>query len=342
MEALLTKLEGLFIQSLDVEGAVPTQSAPLLDALCAALVGAVNTCELLPTASAQVLAGLQAVQQIAGEAGSAGVPARVSAAGTITVAAPLTHENSSESNNSWQYTLEGLPNIGLTFILKRGQPAPAELFTQLDHRWRLHGMFYLILGHENEELVFSFDLMLQADGWYLRILDEGRQVQFQITPHDTGPIPWTNASVLDLWGEFLPSGGVEIEGWLETASEPASPAPPTPSGTDPAILSEKTIFSPRKLDAITLYLVNIDGGEFIPLVGRLTIGRDPSNGLNLDDNDVSRNHAVIEPIPGGWMVRDLNSTNGVALNGVRIKDTAALNAGDVLQMGRIRLRLELR
>eukprot|EP01046_Picozoa_sp_COSAG06_P074742 COSAG06_NODE_23009_length_705_cov_1.506601_1_plen_226_part_01 len=59
--------------------------------------------------------------------------------------------------------------------------------------------------------------------------------------------------------------------------------------------------------------------------------------LHLPDNDVSRKHAKIEwdDAAGAYRIRDLNSTNGVRVNGVRIAAyaEAALAAGDRLELG---------
>jgi pSer/pThr/pTyr-binding forkhead associated (FHA) protein len=55
---------------------------------------------------------------------------------------------------------------------------------------------------------------------------------------------------------------------------------------------------------------------------------------------LSRNHAVIEPLSGGWQIQDLNSTNGTWLNDIRLTGTAPLKAGDILRFGTTILRVE--
>ena len=59
----------------------------------------------------------------------------------------------------------------------------------------------------------------------------------------------------------------------------------------------------------------------------------------LDDNSVSRKHAEVRKGELGWLVRDLESTNGTYVNGVRT-DRAKLNAGDRLGVGRVDLIVE--
>jgi pSer/pThr/pTyr-binding forkhead associated (FHA) protein len=71
----------------------------------------------------------------------------------------------------------------------------------------------------------------------------------------------------------------------------------------------------------------------------LTIGRAPECDLVLDDQNVSRRHAELRPVDGGWVVADLGSTNGVELNGRRV-ETAALADGDRIVLGQTELRFE--
>ena len=66
----------------------------------------------------------------------------------------------------------------------------------------------------------------------------------------------------------------------------------------------------------------------------LSIGREDNNLLVLDDNFVSRRHARIErkQNKGLYILKDMDSQNGVFLNGSRIQ-TAILNHNDNIQIG---------
>ena len=66
----------------------------------------------------------------------------------------------------------------------------------------------------------------------------------------------------------------------------------------------------------------------------LSIGRDQNNLLVLEDHFVSRRHARIEKQnpSNNYILKDMNSQNGVFLNGSRIK-TAILNNNDNIQIG---------
>jgi len=61
--------------------------------------------------------------------------------------------------------------------------------------------------------------------------------------------------------------------------------------------------------------------------GAATVGRDPSNAIPLPHSSVSRQHAEVTSGPDGVTVRDLDSRNGILVNGVPRKK-AVLQPGD--------------
>jgi ABC transport system ATP-binding/permease protein len=69
---------------------------------------------------------------------------------------------------------------------------------------------------------------------------------------------------------------------------------------------------------------------------KLRIGRDPDNDVVLDNPNVSRFHAVIEPGGDGVQLRDLASRNGTRLNGSPVSQ-AALKPGAEIGIGPFRL-----
>lgn len=69
----------------------------------------------------------------------------------------------------------------------------------------------------------------------------------------------------------------------------------------------------------------------------VTIGREPSANVFLDDVTVSRNHAVITRAGATTALRDLGSLNGTYVNRRRIEDEEMLEDGDELQIGKFRL-----
>ncbi|HXE55940.1 MAG TPA: FHA domain-containing protein, partial [Tepidisphaeraceae bacterium] len=68
----------------------------------------------------------------------------------------------------------------------------------------------------------------------------------------------------------------------------------------------------------------------------LTIGRHSDNRLILTDNLCSRFHCLIGKGRGGFTLRDLNSSNGTALNG-RITKFSKLADGDAVVIGQTRI-----
>jgi DNA-binding NtrC family response regulator len=62
------------------------------------------------------------------------------------------------------------------------------------------------------------------------------------------------------------------------------------------------------------------GKEMVLLKPHVTIGTLPENDLVLTDPTVSRRHAVVEEKTNGYVLRDLDSTNGTFLDGVRVRE----------------------
>jgi putative nucleotidyltransferase with HDIG domain len=75
--------------------------------------------------------------------------------------------------------------------------------------------------------------------------------------------------------------------------------------------------------------------------GLMRIGRLEPLEVVLEDSSVSRYHAEIRATDQGWRVRDLGSTNGTRLNGMRLGEGAnPLHVKDVLQCGEVMLLVE--
>jgi pSer/pThr/pTyr-binding forkhead associated (FHA) protein len=90
-------------------------------------------------------------------------------------------------------------------------------------------------------------------------------------------------------------------------------------------------------------VVELNGKEILrlPLKGpTMTIGRDPTCDLHLDNRALSRRHAQIEKRGAAIWVRDLESQNGTFVNGERIAEPQALNGGDRIAVGRYEVRID--
>lgn len=75
-------------------------------------------------------------------------------------------------------------------------------------------------------------------------------------------------------------------------------------------------------------------GVVFPLEGeQLTIGRDSTNGVAINDAEVSRKHSRLMFQGGKYVIDDLGSTNGTFVNGQRLAGPVVLKAGDVVSLG---------
>jgi len=78
-------------------------------------------------------------------------------------------------------------------------------------------------------------------------------------------------------------------------------------------------------------------GTTFALHGDITrLGRHPDSEIILDDITVSRRHAEVVRVAGGYVLRDAGSLNGTYVNQERV-DEASLQQGDELQVGKFRL-----
>ena len=88
--------------------------------------------------------------------------------------------------------------------------------------------------------------------------------------------------------------------------------------------------------ALTEQLVVLSGslkGKAFPVKGSVTIGRHPTNTIQLDDLQVSRRHAEVIRTPEGVFIKDLGSGNGVYVGALRVAEHPLEN-GDVVRIGR--------
>jgi hypothetical protein len=75
-------------------------------------------------------------------------------------------------------------------------------------------------------------------------------------------------------------------------------------------------------------------GAIYPLEDEsISIGRDASNTIQINDAEISRRHSRMQFQGGKYVIEDLGSTNGTHVNGQRIMSAYVLKPGDVVSFG---------
>ena len=77
--------------------------------------------------------------------------------------------------------------------------------------------------------------------------------------------------------------------------------------------------------------------SFALAAGDNVIGRDPRSAVWLDDESVSRRHALISVDEQTARVKDLESTNGTFLNRAALDSPTVLQDGDIVRVGSLKL-----
>lgn len=87
---------------------------------------------------------------------------------------------------------------------------------------------------------------------------------------------------------------------------------------------------------------NLVAGQTFPLLPVTALGRSPSNTIIIPDPFASHEHALLAYHDGHWWLEDLNSTNGTLLNDEPIDQPVIVTTGDIIGIGHVRLRVELK
>ncbi len=154
-------------------------------------------------------------------------------------------------------------------------------------------------------------------------------------------------------GEF----GIATRMGAGAAAGGGVPLTPPPTGTvvkAPAGLSQTIVFQPPVAPVAGVALADaavqapqvggvlVRGQRIYELQGPVTvIGRGRQSDVVISDPNVSRRHAEVRREGDAYVVVDLDSTNGITVNGQEVK-RAALADGDRLQLGTTQLRFERR
>ncbi|MBC8099682.1 MAG: FHA domain-containing protein [Armatimonadetes bacterium] len=103
--------------------------------------------------------------------------------------------------------------------------------------------------------------------------------------------------------------------------------------------TQKVALSPE-LEANTLpaFLVVIAHSQPLPAVypldgDTIDVGRGTTNNVIIVEPEISRNHLRLSLSKRGYLIQDLDSTNGTSVNGVMLKGSQLLHDGDVIRIG---------
>lgn len=120
-----------------------------------------------------------------------------------------------------------------------------------------------------------------------------------------------------------------------------APAPPVETESAGHTMVFQQPVTPEPVPVATSVALRLSGmGSSLALTSaRAVIGRGRRNDLVLADPSVSREHAEVVAAGGGHTIRDLGSTNGMLVNGVRVSEHH-LQPGDTVVLGNVTVRCE--
>ena len=89
-----------------------------------------------------------------------------------------------------------------------------------------------------------------------------------------------------------------------------------------------------------LLLATPEGQQVVELRAFNSLGRHPSNSIQLLDKIVSKEHCIVERRGTEFVLRDLGSLNGTYINGERVIGEQLLRHGDDIALGSTRARFD--
>src|SRR5215471_5060 len=94
----------------------------------------------------------------------------------------------------------------------------------------------------------------------------------------------------------------------------------------------RAVFMPAQLVSLT------EGPTILLDKPILLVGRHPECDIQIDSRKISRRHCCVAQVSDYLIVRDLGSTNGIRINGVRVLE-GRLAEGDELTLGNHRYQV---
>ena len=93
-----------------------------------------------------------------------------------------------------------------------------------------------------------------------------------------------------------------------------------------------------RLEVLDPARARLSAGSVYSIHGTTRIGRELGNDIVADDDTVSAEHARLVQRDGHWWIEDMGSTNGTWVNDRHVEGSRPLKPGDLIHVGRVRLR----
>jgi ABC transport system ATP-binding/permease protein len=117
-------------------------------------------------------------------------------------------------------------------------------------------------------------------------------------------------------------------------SEPPHEITPPPIDTPSGSFAPQIVSSPARLVVVSS---NFAGREFVLEKPAMIIGRAEDSEITIDHRSISRHHAKVVQEQGRYAIVDLNSSNGIRVNGEEY-GKVELRRGDIIDLGYVRFR----
>lgn len=114
---------------------------------------------------------------------------------------------------------------------------------------------------------------------------------------------------------------------------PSAPLPPAPASAPAAPQPQHDAGSSAEASRLVITSGSNAGVEIGLPDEQLTIGRSSDSGLVIRDDYTSTHHARLLRWPDGWVIQDLDSTNGTFLDGERVHLPTAVPLGATVKIG---------
>src|SRR6478609_5907879 len=188
----------------------------------------------------------------------------------------------------------------------------------------------------------DYKLYLKAEG--VEQVDDARTMPIeridQGLPTETMPAVQQVAAPAAPAAAIAPTAPAPIPGTPQPNRTQAAVADTDPSGRPVATAAQvAALTAPVGYGKLVVLSSNFAGKEFDLTRPQMIVGRTDENDIVVNHRSISRNHAKVtrDPDTGRYTISDLQSSNGVRVNG-QDYGKVELRRGDTVDLGHIRLR----